>query len=155
MNDALKYVAIPVMIGAGFGAIKGKALSGFEKKKDRNKYLLQNIATGGLAGLLVGRNIREFQNIKGYSYGGRSHSGRSYREPPTTPTHMPELKSVKTKDAAKNIYRSYAIKNHPDKGGSIDSMQKINREWDNFKQHRFDKLSKLFSSLGGYFAFRK
>ena len=43
---------------------------------------------------------------------------------------MNYFKNIKTLEEAKKLYRELAKLNHPDKGGSIEAMQKINFEYD-------------------------
>lgn len=76
----------------------------------------------------------------GSSYGRSSGStGGGYSAPPPRPkgptpgTHIPGMDSVKTKLDAKKAYRAAAMKNHPDRGGSTETMQQVNAEWEAFK----------------------
>lgn len=45
-------------------------------------------------------------------------------------------------------YRQLALLNHPDKGGSTEKMQEINREYDFVTKHRFKKSFYEFDDEG-------
>jgi hypothetical protein len=49
---------------------------------------------------------------------------------------------AKSKGEAKSLYRTQALKSHPDRGGNVASFQNLNAEWDKFqKSPQFNKLS--------------
>lgn len=49
----------------------------------------------------------------------------------------------KTKDEAKKHFRRAAMKNHPDRGGNVEAMQKINKAFEEYQAHPegFNKLA--------------
>lgn len=80
--------------------------------------------------------------------------GKSFSAPPRTRTRNVSdiLKDLgaptggfKTKEEAKKHFRRAAMKNHPDRGGNVDAMQKINKAFDEFQAH-----PEGFSKLAGY-----
>lgn len=58
------------------------------------------------------------------------------------------LSNVRTKAEAQKIFRTSALRNHPDKGGSMSAMQGINNFWSDFKNStQFSKLAILFGNM--------
>ena len=45
------------------------------------------------------------------------------------------FENVKTFDELKRQYKTLAFKYHPDKGGTVEDMQRINAEYDELKKH--------------------
>ena len=58
---------------------------------------------------------------------------------------MTYFKNITTLAELKKAYRALAIKNHPDKGGSVETMQAINAE--------YDEAVKAFKNGGSGFGF--
>jgi hypothetical protein len=58
---------------------------------------------------------------------------------------MPEwLKGVKSKAEAKAKFRDLARQHHPDRGGNVEKMKKINAEWEAAQaHHEFPKTASV------------
>lgn len=152
------------LIGGLAGALLGAsgASSKFKKYPDSAKKKLR--VSGAISGAITGAGTGLFLNSifgKAYrsgsrSYGGgykyRSSGGGGYRsssygssQGKTIFDVMPNMKGVKTKADAKTVYRRYAMKSHPDKGGSAEKFKEINDTMNKFKGSKeWSKLAFLF-----------
>ena len=119
-------------LGLGFG-VNG-AIKGLRKGVDpRSRYMEK----------LMGIYRKAASKPGASGGGGRSYSRYSSRTVNDLYKDLNASKPFKTKAEATRHYKSQAMKNHPDRGGSTEKMQDINKAWDEFKAHPdgFEKLA--------------
>ena len=123
-------------------------------KKTTGERVRTSILAGGMLGLYgasAGSEIDLRRNAAKFArkHGGSSSGGfRSHFED-TVSSMEKDLGfpkgGFKTKTEATAHFRRTAMKNHPDRGGKVEDMQKINAAWEKYKNHPkgFDKLARL------------
>lgn len=171
--SALKGGTIGAGIGGAIGAMPTEKLDSkgkYVKKTtgERVSSSLQGALAGGVYGAATGSMRDTLSKArkdaeKAYRAGTGTGAGGSYSKNQgggnsRAGSFFDDLKDVekdlgfpkegfKTKAEATSHYRRTAMKNHPDRGGSVENMQKINAAWDKYKNHPrgFDKLARLLS----------
>lgn len=125
------------------GYASGRAIGDTEKEKERYSKIGLNI---GLGAYLAPHFLRLGNTAKNYARKewdgvGRGANSAFSREA----SNAADLFSkATTKAEAKNMYYDLIRKHHPDKGGSLEKSQAINKAWESFKKsYAFEKLSYL------------
>lgn len=142
--------AIGGTLGAGLSYSSKRDVTG--KKYTKSERILNGVS-GGLSGAWLGHNIhamlRTFRDYKKYK--DTYKNGNPGFKSKTSSIHdlhkdleMP-VGGFKTKAEATRHYKKMAMKNHPDRGGDVEKMKKINTAWENYKKHPdgFEKLAGL------------
>lgn len=129
-----------------------KAQKGFfDRSRSRrvvNK-LYEKAFPGAMAGMYasllgVGRFSGGGYRFKGF---GTSGAKSAYKANKAGKAFDNTLRSVKTKEQAKQQFWDAARKFHPDKGGSADDFDAVKNTWDTFKGSKaFDKLAFLLTN---------
>lgn len=141
----VKLAIILPIGGAILGSHFGKKIGKDKKSRDRNAKI------GSLIGLVAGAgaNIGLYKYMMKNQY--RFRPGYSTPRPPKKPTtdipsffkeHGHNHSLIKTKAHAKKIHRDLVRKHHPDLGGDIETLKKINVNWEGVENSGwFNKLA--------------
>lgn len=144
----LVKLAIILPIGGAFlGAHFGGKIG---KKENRKRNANIGAIIGGAAG--IGANIGLFKMLQKQKFGQYRHSGyyQAPRPPKPQQTDIPSFfkqhghnhSNIKTKLQAKKIYRDAARKTHPDLGGDVEKLKKLNIDWEGVENSSwFNKLA--------------
>ncbi len=161
---AIKTLYPSTLKGGAIGAGAGAAAGGFSSEKidwgtgdfvkkttgERVLSALAGAALFGSIGASLGSERDLIRNAAELTkkYGGSGGGFRSYFEDSISSMEkdlgFPKV-GFKTKAEATAHFRRTAMKNHPDRGGKIEDIQKINAAWEKYKNHPegFDKLARL------------
>ena len=103
---------------------------------------LKGAVAGGVVGGYIGYRFHPLKSARNR----RQHS--EYQRPldhGSLKSHFEEMgvpDSLKRKAEVTKFYKTLAMRNHPDRGGSTEKMAKINAAWNKIKQHPdFEKMA--------------